>query len=306
MPIELGLINLNNNTSYLNSVLQAIKNFNNFSEYYLEEKNSIFINNNIDKFPLSYVTHRLFTHFFPSEDRKEEIYKPSGYLRVVNCNDNNYTSVYENNPTDLIQLILNKLDYESKQSNRISKKTKQEANGIEGEDEEYEEDKENLINYKKLKILGDEGNYNSIVSKNLNWYEIQEFWCSSCQKTWYKFLFNNTFKLNILETYNNKENSNNFITIDDCLNYYEKTPKQENIYCKKCKKNSNIKIYSKINCVLKNIIFLLDRGIFEQNLINIPFKIGKTLKLDKYIEDSNKEIFELIDIVSIDLGEKKI
>ena len=46
LPIELGLININNNTSYLNSVLQLIKNFNHFSDYYLDNKNSIFINNN--------------------------------------------------------------------------------------------------------------------------------------------------------------------------------------------------------------------------------------------------------------------
>ena len=44
LPIELGLLNINNNTSYLNSVLQLFKNFNNFSKYYLNNKNSIFIN----------------------------------------------------------------------------------------------------------------------------------------------------------------------------------------------------------------------------------------------------------------------
>ena len=114
LPIELGLKNINNKTSYLNSVLQLIKNFNNFSDYYLDDKNSIFINNNINKFPLSYVTHRLFTHFCPSEDRKEEIYNPFPFLRVVNTNDSNYNHNFENNPTNLIKLILDILDYESK------------------------------------------------------------------------------------------------------------------------------------------------------------------------------------------------
>jgi hypothetical protein len=302
LPIELGLININNNTSYLNSVLQLFKNFNNFSNYYLDYKNSEFINNNIGKFPLSYVTHRLFTHFYPLEGIKEEIYNPSPFLRVVNTNDNNYTRIYENNPTNLIKLILDKLDYESKQSNCNNKK---EIEKEDEEDEEYEEDKENLVNYKNLKILENAGNNNSIISNNLNWYEIQDFQCSTCQTIWYKFLFNKTFKLNILEAYNNKRNSNNFITIYDCLNYFEKTPKYENMKCIKCKKNSNIIIYSKINCFSKNIIFLLDRGIFEQDLIKIPFKINKVIKMDKYIENANRKYFELTGIVSINLDENK-
>jgi len=303
LPIELGLININNNTSYLNSVLQLIKNFNHFSDYYLDNKNSIFINNNPEKCPLSYVTHRLFTHFYPLEGKKEEVYNPSPFLRVVNTSyDSSYTSTYENNPNDLIKLILDKLDYESKQSNCINKNTKKELN--EFEEEEFNEDKEKLINYIKLKILGN-GN-SSIVTNNLNWYEIKDFQCSSCQKIWYKFLSNNTFKLNILEAYNKKENSNNYITIYDCLNYFEKTPKHENLKCinNKCK-NSNITIYSKINCLSKNLIFLLNRGIFEQDLIKIPFKIEKEINLDKYIEDSNRNQFELIGIISISLDEKK-
>jgi len=306
LPIELGLININNNTSYLNSVLQLIKNFNNFSGYYLDNQNSFFINNNVEKFPLSYVTHRLFTHFYPLEDKKEEAYNPSPFLRVVNNNDNDFTRTYENNPTSLIKLILDKLDYESKQSTNISKNTKKELNLIEKEEEnEYIDDKENLINYKKLKILGNAVNNNSIVSNNLNWYELQDFQCSSCQKIWYKFLSNNTFKLSILEVYNNMENSNKYITIYDCLNYFVKTPKHENMECINCKQNSNITIYSKIKCFSKNLIFLLDRGIFEQDLIKIPFKIEKEINLDKYIEDSYRKQFELIGIVSISLDENK-
>jgi len=248
LPIELGLININNNTSYLNSVLQLIKNLNNFSDYYLDNKNSIFINNNVEKFPLSYVTHRLFTHFYPLEDRKEVLYNPSPFLRVINTiYDNNYTRTYENNPNDLIKLILEKLDYESNQSNCINKNTKKELKENEEEEEEeeeeYNEDKENLINYKKLKILGNGGNNNSIVSNNLHWYEIQDFQCSTCQKIWYKFLSNNTFKLRIFETYNSKENSNNYITIYDCLNYFEKTPKHKNMKCiKRFLRNAKIQI----------------------------------------------------------------
>ena len=124
------------------------------------------------------------------------------------------------------------------QNNQIEL-TKKELNEIE-EEEEFNEDKENLINYIKLKILGN-GN-SSIVANNLNWYEIQYFQCSSCQKIWYKFLSNNTFKLNILGAYNKKENSNNYITIYDCLNYFEKTPKHENLKCinNKCKNSNSI------------------------------------------------------------------
>ena len=166
LPIELGLVNINNNTSYLNSVLQLFKNFSNFPKYYLNNKNSIFINNNIEKFPLSFVTHRLFTHFYPLNGKKEEVYNPSPFLRVVNTNDNNFTRTYENNPTSLIKLILDKLNYESQQSNCINKKE------IEKENEEYEEDKENLINYKQLKILENAGNILHVKQSGINIYLI--------------------------------------------------------------------------------------------------------------------------------------
>ena len=112
-PSKTGLKNLGN-TSYLNAILQVLGSLKNFVLFFLIEKDEKFFTNNIKEHPLSFVTHRLFTHLFPyPEKEKPEIYVPSGFLRVLSSLNNTYNDTNSKNPNKLINLILNTLDEES-------------------------------------------------------------------------------------------------------------------------------------------------------------------------------------------------
>ena len=41
----------------------------------------------------------------------------------------------------------------------------------------------------------------SIISDSLSWFEIKESQCNNCCKIWYDFLYDYTFKLDILGCY---------------------------------------------------------------------------------------------------------
>ena len=121
-PSKTGLQNLGN-TSYLNAVLQVLGNLKNFYKYFLR-KNEEFFSNNIKECPLSFVTHRLFKHLYPDIENKErEVYKPSGFLRVLSSINNIYNDTNSKNPNELISLILRTLNNEiNKASNNTHSK----------------------------------------------------------------------------------------------------------------------------------------------------------------------------------------
>ena len=78
-----GLVN-KGYSSHLNAVLQTLGNIRNFVAYFLNPKNENFFENNIKISPLSFLTHRLFTHLYPfPEKEKSEIYNPSDNLTII-------------------------------------------------------------------------------------------------------------------------------------------------------------------------------------------------------------------------------
>ena len=76
------LVNLGN-PSYLNSVLQLVCNIRSFVTYFLNAKNGDYFKNDIRKYPLSYVIHRLCTHIYPdSKAENRQIYNPVN-VRII-------------------------------------------------------------------------------------------------------------------------------------------------------------------------------------------------------------------------------
>ena len=106
-PSLTGLKNLGN-TSYFNAVLQLICNVKIFANFFLAEKNwALTYKSN----PLAYTFHRLCTHIYPKENKKE-IYKGNKVMKELK----NYSLVYkdcsEKNPNELICFLLSKLNDE--------------------------------------------------------------------------------------------------------------------------------------------------------------------------------------------------
>ena len=275
-----GLLNLGN-TSYLNAVLQLLGSIRNIASFFLNPTTKDLIYSDIKKYPLSYVFQRLFLHLYPfPEHKKRQIYKPDSLLTILGALNIVYKSQNKRNPNDLINFILNTLHNELNQIKEDIKTLNPNA---------YH--KKEVINYEIKNFLK---NNNSIISNNLNWFEIKESKCTECNNNIYSLNTFNVFELDILETFKLKQN--NAITINDCLKYYE-NPKKAHILCKNCG-NSKILNCSKIYSSSNIFIFSLDRGDFDNNLINIPFIIEDKIDLTFHIE-GNLKIYELNAIVSI-------
>ena len=278
-------------TSYLNAVLFCLGNIRNLASFFLNPKNQNYINNQIGNMPISYVFERLLIHFYPyPEKENKEIYEPSSLLSVLSKFNIIYNSFQRRNPNDLIIFILNTLNKELNQAKN---------DVLHLNINIY--DKHNVIKngIKKFKMTED-----SIISKNFNWFEIKESKCTQCNNTEFEFQTFNTLSLELEKSYLNIQNQKNFLSIYDCLDYYN-TTFHKKFFCKKCNNFFEMPLNTRIYCSPNNFIFLLDRGIdFTNNnkLLSIPFQISEKIELGNFIEnEKSPKRYELIGLVSIDI-----
>ena len=283
-----GLYNMGD-TSYLNAVLQLIGNIRYIASYFLNPKNGDYINSNISQLILSFLFHRLFIHLYPfPEKNQRENYEPKILLETLGRLNIVYKTRKKRNPNELISFILNTLHNEL---------NKFKNNKIIYPKNIY--DKKNVL-YCGLQNFCN--NHNSIIYDLLNWFEFKEIKCNICNNIIYHLYSFNTFELDILGTYNNK---NNTLTINDCLNYHS-FPKQQNIFCKSCNSYTQMWNKSNIYCCPNTFIFSLDRKNLEQTLVQIPFFIQEKINLSQYVENpSSPKNYQLAGIVSYDLNRQK-
>ena len=291
-------LKLQGDTSYFNSVLYALSNIRNIVSYFLNPKNKKYINDRISSMPVSFVFERLLIHLYPYPEKAyKEIYEPNSFFKVIGKLNSEFNTFTKKNPNDLIVYIINTLHKELNQMSDNSFKINFNLNN-----------KKNLI---KEKIKYFKNYENSIISNNLNWFEIKECQCTQCNNKIYDLISYNTFSLDIQKSYqfikNNKNNSNNYLTIYDCLEFY-RNKKREEFKCNNCnnKEMDNIqKIFSSPN----NFVFLMDRREILDDinkLLEIPFHLDDKIDLNNFIENDNvpKE-YELIVVVSFCIKEKK-
>lgn len=283
-----GLRNLGNN-SYLNSVLQLICSIRNFGSYFLNPKNGDFFEQKVDKYPLSYVIHRLCFHLYPfPETGQREIYHADSVMQILGEYNIIYKNHDEKNPNEFIVFLLDKLHDElnSKKKNK----------NVEINIDSIKMDKNAIINQGLKDFMN---NNNSIISNYFSWLEIKNTQCCNCWKNIYSFQNFQTFELNISDCYKSKKIKE--IKIENCLEIYEKDKIKKNFcsYCGNYEKNTTkTTIYSSPNI----FIFLLDLNLNS----NIKFIIEQQINLNKFIENKAAPLtYELKGIVFYDQYKKK-
>lgn len=272
-------------TSYLNAVLHCLVNIEDLKIFFLEETNAKYITNNIKELALSFVTNRLFKHFYV---KKDKLYSLEPYLRVLASKNKIFETHKSRNVNDCLNCILNTLDNELNKPNNeyVELKCKQ-------------TEREEVIRcgIEKFKNL-----YNSIIYKVFNWFQLKEFHCNECGEHIYNFNTYNTFQLDNLEFYkiNNRKNINIF----DCLKF--EINKKTRSFCQVCKNQTNITIISTIYKSPKVFIFLLNDGKYDDKYSDFNFALEESINLKKYINDQNSPTkYQLIGIVSIDAHNKQ-
>ena len=273
------------NTSYLNTILQCLGNIECLKNYFLDSNNFEYMKNNIEIFPLSFTTSRIFYHFY---EQKDKLYSLDPFLQALGRKNKIYNSKSSRNSNECLIYILDTLHNEL---NRIKEKNEKTNYNKSDRNEVIEY---GIINYKN--------SYDSIISDIFNWFEIKELHCIECDERNYSFKTYNTYQFNI-SNINKKINKNN-ITIYDCLNY--DIIKNQKLYCSKCRKKSNYGIITGIFKSPKIFVFLLNDGEYNEELLNVKFILEENINLNKFIEDKkavNK--FELFGIISICVNNKK-
>lgn len=276
--------------SYFYAVLQLLGSIRNIASYFVNPKNKEVIERDIGSNPLAFTFHRLFLHLYPYPEphQKREIYNPHTLLELLGELNVVYKTNKKRNPNDLLVFILNYLHNELKTFNK---------NNYKSSYPNYN-DKNNVI---QCQIYNMQFN-STIISNNLNWFEIKDIQCTKCGNILYQCNSYNIFELDINITYKiNKKQ----ITIYDCLKIYE-FPKNQTLFCQNCRNYNNYIIRSKIFSSPNSFIFSLDRRDLDQNLIKIPFLIEDTINIKNYIE--NKDVpskYQLTGIVSFNINYNK-
>ena len=288
-PTKTGLINLVD-TSYLNAVLQLIGNIDLFVNYFLNPKHTKGINDDIRHKPLSFVIHRLFLHLYPEIIKEgKEKYKPDSIKLVLGQLNSVYNSIKKRNPNELLSFILDTLHNEL----NIAKNNNNQFLNPDITDKT-----------KVIKIVSQNFgmSYNSIISNNLNWFEIKETKCTTCNTSFFNLNTFNTFELDIVGTYQIK---NNPITILDCLQYYI-MGKPQFLICKQCKNNSKFMKNTKIYCSPRYFVFSLDRKNLDNSLLQIPFLVDEKINIYNFLENKGAPSqYQLTGIISYCMNYKK-
>jgi hypothetical protein len=265
--------------------------------FYNPQQDNNFVKN-IEKAPLSFIIHRLFLHLYPlSYNEKAKTYKPDAikrYLSEINCV---YKSNKKRNPNELFSFILDNLH------NELKKPPKGELKNPNNVFNKKDVIKTGISNFQNCDI--------SKISEYFNWFEIKDTKCTQCKQTMYSFHTYHMLELDILNTSkfknnnnNNYINSNNSITIYDCISYYQ-SRKNLKAYCKSCNKSTIVDYGSKIFSNPNIFVFSLNRGLingnFDDNLTNINFQLYEQIDLGNFIDQKNQvsKRYELKGIVSI-------
>ena len=274
-------LSLLGDTSYLNSVLQIIGNFNCLANYFLNPKHREYIEENIKILPLTFVIYRLFLHLYVKND-KREIYRPEAILYMLGQLNCIYKSKNNSrrNPNELLSFILNQIHSET---NKIKNNVQVNNLNI--------SNKNNVINVGKQIFMK---NYKSKISDNFNWFEIKEIKCTICNNNYYFFNTYNMLELDILFAYKYFKAP---ITIYDCLKFFE-LPKTFNSFCQNCKAQKKVIKFSKIYSSPNIFIISLDRKNLDSSLLQIPFIINDAIDISNFVEENCPKHYILTGIIS--------
>ena len=233
-------------------------------------------------------------HLYPDPDKegkvKNENYSPQSIKQILGQLNPIYNSNNKRNPNELLSFILNQLHKELNVANNDTSKILNPNNF----------DKQTAIKngFNNFKMF-----YNSIISKNLNWFEIKQSMCKSCNNKLFHFNTFNIFELDILRTYNIKKKP--VLTLLDCLDFYSSN-KTQIFICKNCGKKTEIIIQSKIYSTPNIFIFSLDRQNLDNKFLKIPFIINEEINIYNFLEEKMvPSQYKLIGILSYWMNQQK-
>ena len=289
-----GLKNLGN-TSFFNAVLQLLCSIRNFSSYFLNPKNGAYFLNDIEKYSLSFVFHRLCIHLYPyPEKRGRELYKPDSFFFILGKSNIVYKdNEEEKNPNMLIVYLLNKLHEELNTD-------KNNGNNFSDINMNIATNRDATINNGIQNFIK---NNKSIIFNYFNWFEIKETKCMRCNNELFSLRNFSTFELDIFGCARYKKLQ--LVKLEDCLNFYNTTKIKKN-FCHFCKEYKEATISTQIYSSPNIFIFLLNLENKDRENDDVNFILEKHINLGNFIENKiGPSKYDLNGIVFLNKIKKK-
>lgn len=289
-----GLKNLGN-TSFFNAVLQLLCSIRNFSSYFLNPKNGAYFLNDIEKYSLSFVFHRLCIHLYPyPEKRGRELYKPDSFFFILGKSNMIYKdNEEEKNPNMLIVYLLNKLHEELNTD-------KNNGNNFSDINMNIATNRDATINNGIQNFIK---NNKSIIFNYFNWFEIKETKCMRCNNELFSLRNFSTFELDIFGCARYKKLQS--VKLEDCLNFYNTTKIKKN-FCHFCKEYKEATISTQIYSSPNIFIFLLNLENKDRENDDVNFILEKHINLGNFIENKiGPSKYDLNGIVFLNKIKKK-
>lgn len=289
------------NTTYMNCVIQCLSNFKFMICYYLNNLNEI--KNKLYKMPLSYALSRIIFHLNPyPQNNLQKSFSIANFHKAVSYKNPFFSGNSEKDPIDFIVFLLEFLHEED--GNEMGQKKN-------NNDTTPSMDNSKLYNY--LNYLRE--NEHSIIFDNFCWINRTLKICTKCNSKFFTYQKYFTFDLkldfenkNIDNSINNNFNINNFISnngnsVKNILQEQMKEKVNISAYCQGCKKkvefikNSSIIFFPNVFIILmkkndKNTQLLIDE---EMELSNeeekIKYKLNGVIAYNKLKNSFNYKAY---------------
>ena len=313
-PPLIGLQNIGA-TCYMNATLQCFSNTDKFTDFFLQNQKE-FINSDRTKYDLVKEYAVLIKNLWKLviKTKSDETYAPYDFKKRIGEKNPLFSGIMANDSKDLIMFVLEALHKELNQPN-LEYIKQLEANSNNQNNFQIQQQSSESDEYRKFNE--DYYNKNSSIIQRLFYGEQESFTsCRECNVNIYNFSIFNflIFPLEKVRLFlvNNRQEQFENVTLEDCFEHYnteELMTGQNQMYCNKCKKNTDFSMVNKLYKHPEILILILNRGKGLEFVV--PFKYPKSIILNKYFnfdnninyKDSNTKIeYELISVIT-HLGE---
>ena len=281
----IGLLNVGA-TCYMNATIQCFSNIPRLREELINNINyqKLYIGR-YDKTKLTFALAEVFMNLW--KNKKIKYFSPKYFKKIISEMNPLFQGIAANDSKDLILFILETIHNELNQN--FKKVYISNGNNL-----DFISLFNDISNYYK-------NNNKSIISEEFYGFYNSMMKCCSCNTVTHNIQIINILFFPLEEIRKFVRTQYNFVTLENCFEYYENPELLENgnnIYCNYCKKNSSAITQNKIIISPKTLIINLNRGKGLQ--FNVGIKFEEYLNLKKYIfkNEESPYYYELVGVIS--------